>query len=133
MADRFIDKFSERAAGYCRARPTYPPQLFAALAALAPGRDLAWDCGTGNGQAARALAAHFAAVHASDPSADQIAQAEPTDRVTYHVERAENGSLADGTADLVVAAQALHWFDLDLFYGQCARVLKPGGILAAFG
>lgn len=133
MGGEFIDLFSDRAALYRRARPTYSPELFDALAARAPGRELAWDCGTGNGQAAVALARHFAAVHASDPSAQQLAEAQPAERVTYRLERAEDVSLADGSCDLVLAAQSLHWFDLDRFYAQVRRVLKPNGLLAAVG
>jgi ubiquinone/menaquinone biosynthesis C-methylase UbiE len=130
---QFIDRFSDRSSLYRRARPTYPPELFEALAAVAPGRELAWDCGSGNGQAALALAHHFAAVHASEPSAQQLAEAQPHERVTYVEERAEDVSLPDASCDLVLAAQALHWFDLDLFYAQVRRVLKPNGMLAAIG
>jgi SAM-dependent methyltransferase len=133
MSGAFIDKFSDGADRYRRARPTYPSDLFAALAAVAPGRDLAWDCGTGNGQAAVGLAAHFTAVHATDPSAEQLANATAADRVEYRLEQAEDVSLADRSADLVLAAQSLHWFDLARFYAEASRVLKPGGILAAIG
>ncbi len=129
----FVDRFSEQAAVYRAARPTYPQELFEALAAAAPGRDLAWDAGTGNGQAAAGLAVHFARAHATDPSAEQIAQAMPHERVAFAVERAERVSLPDGAADLVLAAQSMHWFDLERFYAEAARVLKPGGILAAVG
>lgn len=133
MAARFIDRFSDRSDLYRRARPTYPPGLFDALASLAPGRDLAWDCGAGNGQAAVALAGHFAKVHASEPSARQLEEAQPSDGVSYILERAEDVSLPDGCCDLALAAQALHWFDLERFYAQVRRVLKPGGLLAAIG
>lgn len=133
MTGGFIDKFSDASAGYRRSRPFYPPALFEALAALAPGRDLAWDVGTGNGQAAGALASHFARVHATDPSPQQIAEAVPAERVTYRVELAEQVSLPDGCADLVLAAQSLHWFDRARFYAEAKRVLKPGGVLAATG
>ena len=133
MPDRFVDLFSDGAAGYRAARPTYPSELFAALAALAPGRALAWDAGTGNGQAAIGLARHFDRVHATDASARQIAAAMPAERVHYAVEPAERVSLADGSADLVLAAQSLHWFDRDLFYAEAARALKPQGLLAAVG
>jgi SAM-dependent methyltransferase len=133
MSGSFIDKFSDGAAGYRQARPTYPNELFEALAALAPGRKLAWDCGTGNGQAARGLARYFEAVFATDPSAPQIAEAVQSERVTYRVEGAERVSLGDASVDLVLVAQALHWFDLDLFYAEVRRVLRPGGVLAAIG
>lgn len=129
----FLDRFSDQADLYRRARPAYPSELFQALAALAPGRDLAWDCGTGSGQAAAALSRHFAAVYATDPSTEQLAEAQHVDRVTYRAERAEDVSLPDTSVDLVLAAQALHWFDLNAFYAQVRRVLKPGGVLAAIG
>ena len=51
-------------------------QLFTYLASLCPAHDLAWDCATGNGQAAVALAPHFEQVIATDASAQQIDQAQ---------------------------------------------------------
>lgn len=133
MSGSFIDKFSAVSDEYRRARPTYPSRLIATLAALAPGRERAWDSGTGNGQAAVALAEHFEAVFATDPSAEQIARAVAAERVTYAVEAAEEVSLPDRSVDLVLAAQAMHWYDLERFYDQVRRVLRPGGILAAIG
>jgi SAM-dependent methyltransferase len=44
---------------------------------------------------------------------------------------AEAAPFADRSIDLVVAAQALHWFDLDRFYDEVRRVVRPGGIVAA--
>jgi trans-aconitate methyltransferase len=104
------DHFSGHAAHYARHRPSYPPQLFAWLAAQAPAADLAWDCATGNGQAALALAEHFRQVHATDLSAEQLAQATPHPRITYRQGPAEASGLADRSCDLVTVAQALHWF-----------------------
>ncbi|MBS1246447.1 MAG: methylase involved in ubiquinone/menaquinone biosynthesis, partial [Proteobacteria bacterium] len=69
----FQDHFSTQADAYARYRPTYPDALYAWLASRVPARALAWDCGTGSGQAAVALAAHFTQVIASDPSREQIA------------------------------------------------------------
>lgn len=129
----FIDLFSGHAQLYAAARPTYPDQLIAEIAALAPAREQAWDAGTGNGQSARLLARHFAAVHASDPSAAQIAAAEPGERVTFAVEPAEQCSLPDRSCDLILAAQAAHWFDPARFGAEVRRVLRPGGIVAAIG
>jgi SAM-dependent methyltransferase len=133
MAASFPDLFSGHAALYASARPTYPKSLIAELATLAPGVKLAWDAGTGNGQMARLLARHFGRVHATDASTQQIAEAEPHPQIAFAVEVAERCSLEEASCDLVVAAQALHWFDLDLFYAEAQRVLRPGGLLAAIG
>ena len=126
----FQDHFSGHASDYARARPRYPPALFGALAVLAPGRSLAWDAGTGNGQAAAGLAEHFTGVVATDPSAAQLAEAAPHPAIDYRSGRAESSGLRKGIVDLVTAAQAAHWFDLPGFYAEAARVLRPGGAIA---
>ena len=93
-------------------------------------RELAWDCGTGNGQAAVALAHHFDTVVATDPSPKQMAQAEPHPKVRYLEGAAERAPLEDGTCDLITAAQAFHWFDQEAFYREARRVLRPRGVVA---
>lgn len=128
----FKDHFSGHAAIYRDARPTYPPALFDWLARQAPDRELVWDVGCGNGQASVALAAHFAHVIGTDPSANQIESAARRANIDYRVEPAEHSSLAPASASLVTVAQALHWFDFDVFYAEVRRVLKPGGVFAAW-
>jgi SAM-dependent methyltransferase len=132
LVTAFKDHFSARAAGYAKFRPTYPEALFDWLASLAPGRALAWDAGTGNGQAARALAARFERVLATDASEQQIANAEPRTGITFQVGPAHESGLGAGSCDLVTAAQALHWFDIPAFFAEAARVLKPRGIAAVW-
>jgi len=127
----FKDHFSKQAADYAIFRPGYPQELFAYLGIIAPSRQLAWDCGTGNGQAAVGLASVFDRVIATDASANQIAKAQPHECVEYRVAPAESSGLESGTIDLITVAQALHWFDLDRFYAEARRVLKPNGILTA--
>jgi SAM-dependent methyltransferase len=129
---RFADHFSRVAADYARFRPRYPDALFDWLAGLAPGRGLAWDCATGSGQAAVALAERFERVVATDASAEQLASAEAHPRVEYRVAPAESSGLAAASVDLLTVAQALHWFDLPAFYAEADRVLRPGGVLAAW-
>jgi SAM-dependent methyltransferase len=128
----FKDHFSKQSAAYAKYRPHYPAALFDHLASLAPVRQLAWDCGTGNGQVAVELARRFDRVVATDPSSGQVAQAVQRSNIDYRVEPAEHSTLAAHSADLVTVAQALHWFDFDAFYREVRRVLKPGGILAAW-
>jgi SAM-dependent methyltransferase len=128
----FKDHFSDRSREYGCFRPDYPESLYAYLAEHAPGRDLAWDCACGSGQAALGLARHFRRVVATDASAEQIAAARPAANVEYRVAAAETSGLPGRSLDLVAVAQALHWFDLDRFYAEVGRVLKPNGLLAAW-
>lgn len=132
MSRSFPDHFSGVAGAYAEFRPRYPDALFDWLADLAPGRALAWDCATGSGQAAIALAPRFDRVVATDASAEQIAAAVPHPRVEYRVAPAEASGLLAGSADLVTVAQALHWFDRPAFYAEAGRVLSRGGALAAW-
>uniref|UniRef100_UPI00333EA9E4 class I SAM-dependent methyltransferase n=1 Tax=Castellaniella defragrans TaxID=75697 RepID=UPI00333EA9E4 len=132
MSKPFNDHFRDVARQYADSRPGYPAALFDWLAARCAGRACAWDCGAGNGQASVMLARDFQRVIATDASATQIAQAQPHARVEYRVVPAEDSGLPDGGVDLVVVAQALHWFDLDAFYREVRRVTRPGGLLAAW-
>lgn len=127
----FKDHFSGQAADYAKFRPSYPQELFNYLGSIASSRQLAWDCGTGNGQAAVGLASVFDRVVATDANEKQIANAQSHEKVEYHVAPAENSGIRSEAIDLIVVAQALHWFDLDRFYAEALRVLKPDGILAA--
>jgi len=128
----FKDHFSGHAGLYSRFRPDYPPTLFRFLAGQAKGHTLAWDCATGNGQAALGLAPYFDNIIATDASNAQLEKAIRAENITYRIAPAEQSGLADASVDLVTVAQALHWFDLDAFYAEVKRVLKPGGILAAW-
>jgi SAM-dependent methyltransferase len=127
----FKDHFSAQSAGYARHRPHYPRELFAFLAGLG-GRHLAWDCATGNGQAAIALAAYFDRVIATDASAAQIDAAIAHPGVTYRVATAEQSELAADSVDLVTVGQALHWFDTARFFAEASRVLVAEGCIAAW-
>jgi ubiquinone/menaquinone biosynthesis C-methylase UbiE len=127
----FQNHFGPQASKYVAARPHYPRALFHYLAVAAGGTELAWDCATGNGQAAVGLAERFARVLATDASAEMIAQAEPHPRVTYRVGKYETG-LPGGSANLVTVAQALHWLEIAPFVAEAQRVLVSGGLFAAW-
>lgn len=131
-APQFKDHFSGQSEGYQKYRPDYPPALFEWLASVAPGRRLAIDVATGNGQAAVGLAAHFERVIATEPSTGQLREARAHPRVEYRQEPAEAMSAETGSADLVTAAQAAHWFDWRRFTAEAARVLRKGGVLAVW-
>jgi ubiquinone/menaquinone biosynthesis C-methylase UbiE len=129
---KFQDHFSKHAGQYAQYRPKYPDEIYAYLASIAPGHTLAWDCGTGNGQAAIGLAKYFDKVHATDASVEQISLSTPHPKVDYQLEPAENVSLNTSSADLVTVAVAIHWFDFGEFYREAKRVLRPNGILSAW-
>jgi SAM-dependent methyltransferase len=131
-AQQFPDHFSQQARNYARYRPSYPAALYDYLASLTAEHDRAWDVGTGNGQAAIGLARHFRSVIATDPSEKQIALALSNERVTYRVATAEHSEIDDQSIDLVTVAMAVHWFDLDRFYAEVRRVLRPHGIIAVW-
>lgn len=123
------DRFSDQARQYAAFRPHYPKELYDFIFHQVKSFDLAWDAGTGNGQAASVLAARFRKVLATDISAKQLEQAVVMDSITYAV-GSETTKLADHSADLITVAQAIHWFNRPVFYAEVQRVLKPGGIVA---
>lgn len=128
----FKDYFSTQSEVYAKSRPHYPDELFKFLASLVPVHDLAWDCATGNGQAAIVLADYFNKVIATDGSEQQIKNAVRHEKINYAVALADNSGIESGTADLVTIASALHWMDFDIFYKEVNRVLKPGGVFAGW-
>ncbi|VAV93642.1 hypothetical protein MNBD_ALPHA01-2058 [hydrothermal vent metagenome] len=128
----FKDHFSSQSKGYSKFRPSYPPELYSYLSGLCVGHDLAWDCATGTGQAARGLAEYFTHIMATDGSEQQVARAVGPENVTFRVATAEKSGLDSSSVDLVTVAQALHWFAHDNFFQEAGRLLKPGGILAVW-
>lgn len=125
--------FSQESALYASVRPQYPDDLFVYLAACCQQHQAAWDGACGNGQAAIGLADYFDKVFATDISQQQIAYAMQHPKVIYSVQPSERTNFLENQFDIVCIAQALHWFDYDLFWPEVKRVLKPGGIFAAWG
>ena len=128
-----LDRFSGHAAAYARYRIDYPTDLYEFLLPHVPGRHRAWDCATGNGQVALALARYFEHVDATDLSSSQLEQATLHPGITYRVAQAETTPFAEGSFDLITVGQALHWFDVSAFHQEARRVLKPGGVMAEWG
>jgi len=128
----FKDHFSNHSALYAKFRPYYPDALYEYLAGLTRIHDLAWDCGTGNGQAAIGLKPFFKKIVATDPSAEQLKHSVKDAKIDYRLEKAEETSLAASSVDMVTVANALHWFHFDSFYAEVNRVLKPGGVIVAW-
>ncbi|XP_061367583.1 uncharacterized protein LOC133310636 [Gastrolobium bilobum] len=125
---------------YAEGRPSYPPQLFQFIASKTPSHQLAWDVGTGTGQAAISLAAIYKNVIATDASDKQLEFAAKLLNVRYQhtsstmtMAELEQKVAPQGTIDLVTIAQAMHYFDLPIFYEQVKWVLKkPHGVIAAW-
>ena len=124
------DLFSRQSALYARYRPTYPQQLYDHILSFVKEKNTAWDCATGNGQAAVVLADHFKRVFATDLSAAQIEKAIKKDNIEYSVCAAESTPFNENTFDLVTVAQAYHWIKWDKFREEVLRVCIPGAVLA---
>lgn len=122
--------FLDNGERYAEFRPTYPTELASSLASLVTEQELAVDIGCGNGQLTTLLSPHFKHVVGIDSSANQLHHAKPANNVQYLHKTAENIELPNNSADLIVAAQAAHWFDLDVFYSEVRRVSKQNAIIA---
>ncbi len=127
------DNFSAQSERYAQFRPTYPLALFEFLNLKVEKKEAAWDCGTGTGQVACELAKTFDRVFASDISQQQIANAPQAENIFYSVQPAEETSFESELFDLVVVAQAIHWFDFDRFYSEVRRTAKEGALLCVIG
>ncbi len=128
-----IDRFSGHADLYAQYRIDYPDELYAFIMADVPDKQTAWDCATGNGQVAAALADRFTQVEATDISETQLILATQRPNIHYQVSRAEQTPFADQTFDLITVGQAVHWFDVPAFHREVRRVAKPGAVLAEWG
>jgi SAM-dependent methyltransferase len=129
------ERFSDRVADYVRARPGYPEGVLT-LVARALDRPAPWtiaDLGSGTGLSAELFLRHGHVVHAVEPNAAMRAAAEDRlgGQASFHsvAGRAEETGLPGGRCDLVVAAQAFHWFDRAALLREVRRILAPGGWL----
>ncbi|KAL2941762.1 putative methyltransferase [Bienertia sinuspersici] len=132
--------FDKQADLYVEGRPNYPKEWFSWLSDRTSSHSLAWDVGTGNGQAAISVAEHYNQVIATDISESQITRSIHHPRVKYlHTPTSlTNDDLisligSENSVDLITAGQAVHWFDLPNFYSLATRLLKkPGGVIAVW-
>ncbi|MEL1255523.1 class I SAM-dependent methyltransferase [Flavobacterium sp. DGU38] len=127
------DNFSKQAADYSKFRPQYPEEMIQYLISFVDNKSTALDLATGNGQVAHKLSAHFKKVFATDISQKQLDNAIRATNIIYSKESAEKTSFKNQQFDLIVVAQAVHWFDFEAFYKEIYRILKPEGIFAAMG
>jgi SAM-dependent methyltransferase len=122
-------RFTDRAADYAKHRPTYPgAAVDAVLGGLAgPATLTAADVGAGTGIFARLLADRGVSVIAVEPNLAMRDAAAPHSGVTWREGTAEATGLPSGSVDLVVCAQAFHWFRRDEAIDELRRILRPGG------
>lgn len=128
-------RFSSRVEDYVRYRPTYPrAAIDAMLEGLKPADDaaglVAADVGAGTGISSRMLAERGVRVLAVEPNAAMRAAAGEHPLITQVDAAAERTGLADRSVDLVLAAQAFHWFRQEEALVEFHRILRPSGRLA---
>jgi len=128
----FPDHFSGVASDYAAFRPQYPAALFEWLASVCPRHDVAWDCACGSGQASGSLASHFGWIIGTDASTTQVAAAETGGATRFVIAASEQTPLSANSVDLVAVAAALHWFVGEAFFAEVFRVVRPGGVFAAW-
>ncbi len=134
------DRFTDLADIYAAHRPAYPVEVMAELRErlMAGGSrpKVALDVGCGTGISTRALGEVLPdwQIIGIEPNDDmrqraEVSRLEPG-HVSFVAAEGENLPANDGAAGLVLAAQALHWFDAEKFANEAARVLPSGGVLA---
>jgi ubiquinone/menaquinone biosynthesis C-methylase UbiE len=130
MTAKQHNHFETDGANYAKFRPTYPENLALQLSNLCHTHDCAIDIGCGTGQLTGLLTNRFERVIGLDPSQTAIDHATPHDKITYLKGAAEETLQPDQSVDLIVAAQAAHWFDMPKFNTEDARIAKPKAIVA---
>jgi SAM-dependent methyltransferase len=129
--------FGSVAARYAQHRPDYPQQAVAWALGLLPDTARVLDLAAGTGKLTEALlrcgipAAAVLAVEPDDGMRTQLSNLLP--EVTVRFGTAEQIPVADTAVDAVLVGQAFHWFNPEQALGEIARVLRPGGVLAALG
>ncbi|MGH9083187.1 MAG: class I SAM-dependent methyltransferase, partial [Acidimicrobiales bacterium] len=129
-----LDRFSGFADLYDTVRPALPAALGRLLAAYADTqRPRVVDLGSGTGLSSRWAATWAGSVVGVEPNDDMraVAESRPLAGVTYRKAAAHDTGLPDRSADVVLAVQSLHWMDPGPTLAEVARVLRPGGVLAA--
>lgn len=129
-----VSRFSGYASEYDAARPTPPAEIVDLLAHYAgTASPTVVDLGAGTGLSTALWTERAGTLIAVEPNPDMITVArERVPDCRFETGTAEDTGLADGTADVVTAGQAMHWFTAEPALREIARILRPGGVFAAF-
>ncbi len=123
--------FAER---YDRNRPRPPEALLDLLSRYARVERpaLVVDLGCGTGLSTRAWSGRAERVVGIEPNAAMLAAAQPAPGVEFREAFAQDTGLKDGCAEIVTCSQSLHWMEPEPTLAEAARILRPGGIFAAY-
>jgi len=122
------------AEGYDRHRPRPPDVLLETLCRYARVERpaLVVDLGCGTGLSTRAWSGRADRIVGVEPNPAMLASAAEAPGVEYREAFAQATGLEDGVADIVTCSQSLHWMDPQPTFAEAARVLRPGGVFAAY-
>lgn len=124
--------FGEQADAYAHFRPRYPDTLFDWLQTNAPSHTRALDVACGTGQASTPLRERFSQVLACDTSLELLAGKHFPRQIARIACDARDLPFVDDCLDLIVVAQALHWFSGPQFFREVTRTLRQDGLFCAW-
>jgi ubiquinone/menaquinone biosynthesis C-methylase UbiE len=136
-----VERFMGFADVYDAYRPRPPLTVLDILTQLAqaPQPALVVDIGSGTGLSTTIWAERAGEVIGVEPSADMRRLAEArtaalpdTRNVRYQEGYSNATGLPDACADIVTCSQSLHWMEPDSTFAEIARILRPGGVFAAY-
>uniref|UniRef100_A0A914XEM7 Methyltransferase type 11 domain-containing protein n=1 Tax=Plectus sambesii TaxID=2011161 RepID=A0A914XEM7_9BILA len=121
-------------------RPTLPSNLVQRIAqyvgAKIPSPNLAVDVGCGTGLSTMKLAEgvtsnKWVGMDISETQIEEAKRQHADKKIEFLVHNSDKGlPFGDGEVDLITVVQAAHWLNLDVFFKECERVLRPGGVVA---
>lgn len=128
------DVFTTKAFLYEKSRPSYPDEMLTFLKHQFNIKEdtLIADIGAGTGKFTEKildLGCRVIAVEPNQVMAERLRDSLMCDQLVVSERPAEHTEIDAGTVDLVVAAQAFHWFDWQQFKEECSRILKPRGVV----